>query len=180
MSKEMIKTLAHTPVTLIGLMGAGKTSVGSRLAKKLHRPFADSDQVIEERTGISISEIFELKGEAYFRKLEHDTIALLIAERPALVLATGGGAFMQDKTRSLIKEDSISVWIRAELDILLERVSRKKTRPLLEQGDKREILESLMNVRYPVYAEADIMVESTDETHESVVQKILNALKDYE
>lgn len=168
MSLELEKT-----IVLVGLMGAGKTSIGKRLAKSLNVDFRDSDIVIEEKTGCSIAEIFETSGEAYFRKLEQETIRDLLTSQKPHVLATGGGAFMNPETRAFIKENALSVWLRAELDVLVERVSRKDHRPLLEKGDKREILSKLIEARYPAYAEADLVVDSDSGPHYKVVEQII-------
>lgn len=166
------------PVVLVGLMGAGKSTIGRRLARKLNLEFVDSDQEIENAAHCSISDIFEIQGESYFRELERKVIGRLL-DRPAHVLATGGGAFIQEETRTLIKKNAISVWLRAELDVLVERVSRRNVRPLLEKGDKRDILGRLMEERYPVYADADIAIDSSDGEHHIVVHKIVDALRGY-
>ena len=158
-------------------MGAGKTTVGRRLAAALNLPFADADQEIEAAAGCSISEIFEKHGEAAFRDGERRVIARLL-DGPVCVLSTGGGAFMDPETRQKIKETGTSIWLRADLDLLMERVLRRPTRPLLKQDDPRKVMERLMKERYPVYAEADITVESGDGPHEAVVSQILDALKE--
>ena len=164
------------PIVLVGLMGAGKTSVGRRLAAALGANFVDSDDEIVDAAGMSIADIFENLGEAHFRDGERRVLARLMAEAPQ-VIATGGGAFMNDETRALIKERGVSVWLRAELDTLLKRVSGKATRPLLQSGDPREILSGLMKKRHPVYAEADVVVEIyMDDPHEVVVGRIIAAL----
>ena len=164
------------PIVLVGLMGAGKTSVGRRLAAALGANFVDSDDEIVDAAGMSIADIFENLGEAHFRDGERRVLARLMAEAPQ-VIATGGGAFMNDETRALIKARGVSVWLRAELDTLLKRVSGKATRPLLQSGDPREILAGLMKKRHPVYAEADVVVESyLDDPHEVVVGRIIAAL----
>lgn len=164
-----------TNVVLVGLMGAGKTSVGRRLAERLKRPFIDADSEIEAAVGMTISEIFAAHGEAYFRDCERRVIARLLAGSGS-VLATGGGAFMDPETRRLIKRGAVSVWLKADLDVLTRRVARRNTRPLLAGDDPRAILKSLMDVRYPVYAEADHTIESTDAPHEAAVGKIVDAL----
>lgn len=156
-------------------MGCGKSAIGKRLAEKLELPFIDLDTAIEEKTGLTIPEIFEQHGEGYFRKLERDILREIIAGEPKII-ATGGGAFINEESRKLIKEKSLSVWIKADFALLLERVSRKNNRPLLEKGDKAAILKDLMNKRYPIYAEADITVETTDGPHEIVVDKIISLI----
>ena len=161
------------PLVLVGLMGAGKTTIGYRLAQKLDVPFVDSDQEVEAKTGCSVSEIFETMGEQTFRELERETIAELLEHKPKSVIATGGGAFMNKQTRRLIKEKALSIWLRADLDVLVERVSRKESRPLLEKGDKRAILEKLIQDRYPIYEEADLIVDSSVGPHYKVVDEVI-------
>ena len=164
------------PVVLVGLMGAGKSTIGRRLANAIDLPFIDSDNEIVEAAGCSIADIFELYGEAIFRDLEQRVLLRLISGAPC-VLATGGGAFINPDIRIAIKEKAISVWLKADLDILLERVSRRDTRPLLKTGDKGAILSRLMEERYPIYAEADITIDSNAGLHESVVDNIVHALQ---
>lgn len=168
--------LGTKPLVLVGLMGAGKSTVGRRLASALGVDFVDSDNEIAEAASCSISEIFETYGEEIFRDLEKRVLMRLI-NSPPCVIATGGGAFMNPDIRAEIKNNTTSVWLRAELDILVERVSRRDTRPLLRTGDKGEILKRLMNERYPIYAEAQITIDSNNNTHEAVVQDVLAALK---
>ncbi len=164
------------PVVLVGLMGAGKSSIGRRAAEALGAPFYDSDKEIEAAAGRSISEIFETYGEDHFREGERRVIARLMEKGP-MVLATGGGAFMDAKTRALIKDNAISVWLKADLDTLVRRTSRRNTRPLLRQGDPRKILARLMSERHRTYAEADITVRSVEGPHERTVGALLAALK---
>ena len=162
-------------VVLVGLMGAGKSAIGRRLASRLGIPFVDADEEIERAAGCSISDIFEIHGEAAFRDGERRVIARLL-NRPPHVLATGGGAFMDPETRMAIRACGISVWLRADLELLVSRVSRRNNRPLLAGGDPREILQRLMNERHPIYAEADVVVESRDGPHEQTVEAVLGAL----
>ena len=162
-------------ITLVGLMGVGKSSVGRRLANALDLPFKDADVEIEAAAGRSIPDIFTEMGEPAFREGERRVIARLL-ENPPHVLATGGGAFMNDETRALIKERSISVWLKADLDVLVRRVSRKDSRPLLSGKDPLAVLTELAEKRYPVYAQADIMVETGDTAHQVAVEAILTAL----
>ena len=162
-------------IVLVGLMGAGKSAIGRRLASRLGMPFVDADTEIERAAGCSIRDIFELHGEGAFRDGERRVIARLLA-RPPHVLATGGGAFMDADTRATIRERGISIWLRADLDLLVSRVSRRNDRPLLAGGDSRAVLQRLMEERHPIYAEADIVVESMDGPHEQTVQSVLNAL----
>jgi shikimate kinase len=158
-------------------MGAGKSTVGRRLATRLGMPFVDADHEIEAAAGCTIPEFFERHGEAAFRDGESRVIARLLRGEPK-ILATGGGAFMNEKTRERIKRRATSVWLRADLDLLVSRVTRRDNRPLLKQGDPREIMQRLMDERYPVYAEADIVVDSDDGPHEAVVERIVAALDD--
>jgi shikimate kinase len=164
-------------VVLVGMMGAGKTSVGRRLAQALGVPFKDADAEIEAAAGCTINDIFARYGEATFRDGERKVLARLLAEAPH-VLATGGGAFIDHETRERIRQDGISVWLRADVDLLLERVGRRETRPLLAQGDPRATLSRLLGERAPVYAQADIIVDSDAGPHDVVVKRILDALKD--
>ena len=162
-------------IVLIGMMGCGKSTVGRRLAKYLGMPFADLDNVISATEGMSITKIFEEHGEEYFRQKEHDHIEKILDGKPS-VLATGGGSFINESIRGLIKNKGISVWIHADFETLLERVSRKNTRPLLEAGNKAEILEDLIEKRYPVYEEADFKVETGNGNHNIVMHKIIEAI----
>ena len=162
-------------IALIGLMGAGKTTVGRRLAARLGVPFVDADTEIEAAAGCSIGEIFELHGEAAFRDGERRVIARLLNDPPH-VLATGGGAFLDPRTRANILDKTVSVWLRADLDVLVARCRRRSRRPLLDRGNPREILADLMAKRYPVYAEAAIIVDTVDGPHDAVVDKIIDAL----
>ena len=162
-------------IVLVGLMGAGKSAIGRRLASRLGMPFVDADEEIERAAGCSISDIFEIHGEAAFRDGERRVIARLLNRTPH-VLATGGGAFMDPETRAAIRACGISVWLRADLDLLVSRVSRRNNRPLLAGGDPRVILRRLMDERHPVYAEADVVVESMDGPHEQTVEAMLGAL----
>lgn len=164
------------PVMLVGLMGAGKSTIGRRLASALDLPFIDSDNEIAEAAGCSIADLFETYGEPIFRDLEQRVLLRLAANEPC-VIATGGGAFINPFIREAIKERAISVWLKADLPILLERVSRRDTRPLLKNGDKSAILSKLIDERYPVYAEADIVIDSNAGLHESVVEQIVLRLR---
>ena len=169
------RPLPQRTIVLVGLMGAGKSTVGRRLANALHLPFHDADHEIETAAGCSISDFFERYGEPAFREGERRVIARLLAG-PRHVLATGGGAFMDATTRALIKNEGLSVWLRAEIGLLMERVSKRPTRPLLKNADPRGTMERLMAERYPVYAEADVTVESNGGPHDTVVQQILSKL----
>jgi shikimate kinase len=165
-------------ITLVGLMGVGKSSVGRRLANALDLPFRDADTEVEAAAGRSIPEIFASLGEPAFREGERRVIARLLDEAPH-VLATGGGAFMNEETRRLIKEKSISVWLKADLDVLARRVGRKDNRPLLAGKDPASVLREQAAVRYPVYAEADVTVETTDSAHHVTVDQVIRALTAY-
>lgn len=164
------------PIVMIGLMGAGKSRIGRELAAKIDLPFIDSDEEIVKAAGCSIPDIFELYGEEAFRDVEKRVITRLL-EGEVQIIATGGGAFMNDETRKLIGERALSLWLRADLDVLFRRTSRRNTRPLLHKGDSRKILSGLMAERYPVYAEADFTVETDDSPHNVVVERILRTLE---
>ncbi len=164
-------------VILVGMMGAGKTSVGKRLAAALGVPFRDADVEIVDAAGCNVNEIFDHLGEPAFREGERKVIARLLGEPPH-ILATGGGAFMDPETRTAIKERAISVWLKADLDLLLSRVTRKDTRPLLRDTDPRAALDKLLKDREPVYEQADIIVLSDAGPHETVVKRILKALNE--
>ena len=163
------------PIVLVGLMGVGKSTVGRRLAGRLHLPFVDADREIEQAAGLSISDIFARFGEEGFRDGERRVIARLIDGRPK-VIATGGGAFMNDQTRALILERATAVWLDADIDVLVERVSRRDDRPLLRDRDPREALIELSAKRNPVYALAPIHVRSEPLPHDATVDAILKAL----
>ncbi len=166
------------PVVLVGLMGAGKTVVGRRLARALGVSFRDADEEVVAAAGMSIPDIFELYGEAAFRDLERRVVARLMRDPPG-VLALGGGAFVDPEIRSLVKAAATSVWLRADLDTLLRRTERKRdARPLLAAGEPREILRELMERRHPVYAEADLVVDTGEQPVEVVVTRIRDLLTD--
>ena len=174
---RMTRTALHDRcVVLIGLMGAGKTTVGRRLAAAMNRSFHDADHEIERAAGRSVSEIFDDFGEAAFREGERRVIARLLDEAP-MVLALGGGAFTDAQTRALVKARAISVWLQADVETLAERVARRDTRPLLRDGDPREILERLLAAREPAYAEADIHIDASAGTHQATADSILAALQ---
>jgi len=162
-------------IVLVGLMGAGKTKIGRRLAARLNLPFFDSDTEIETAAGETIEEIFRNRGEAVFRDGERRVIARLLAQ-PVHVLATGGGAFMDPATRALIVRRGVSVWLRADLDVLLARVARRNNRPLLQQQDPRTVLAALIERRHPVYAEADVIIDSGEGPLELTTTRVIAAL----
>lgn len=167
------------PLVFIGLMGAGKSAVGRRVAARLDVPFIDADAEIEDAAGCTIQEIFDRHGEAAFRDGERRVIERLLTSRPVHVLATGGGAFMDAETRALIRRSAISVWLRADLEVLFKRVSRRSHRPLLKTPDPKGTLAGLMEARYPVYAEADIVVDSEDGPIEAAVDRVIGAVAEY-
>jgi shikimate kinase len=158
-------------------MGCGKSAIGRRLASRLGLPFIDADEEIERAAGKSIEDIFSDHGEPYFRDGERKVLARLLRAGPQ-VLATGGGAFMNDETRTAIAESGVSVWLKADLPLLVRRVGRRGNRPLLKAGDPETVLRDLMEKRYPVYAEADVTIESRDVPHEVIVNEIVERLSD--
>ncbi|WP_339693158.1 shikimate kinase [uncultured Parasphingorhabdus sp.] len=164
------------PIVLVGLMGVGKTTVGRRLAKRMNLAFVDADEEIERAAGLTVEEIFSRFGEGYFRDGERRVIARLM-EGKRQIIATGGGAFMNDETRTLILEKAIAIWLDADLETLVKRVGRRNTRPLLKSGDPAKILADLAATRNPVYATAHIHVMGNDSPHEITVEKIIEALQ---
>jgi shikimate kinase len=176
--EEVLNLLGHKPIVLIGMMGAGKTTVGRRLAAKLGRHFVDSDEEVEKAAGMTIEEIFAAHGEADFRAGEVKVIARLLKDAN-VVLGTGGGAFMNAETRALVKSSAVSVWIKADFDLLFQRVSRRSNRPLLKTANPRETLQNLIDARYPVYAEADITVVSRDVPQDQVAAEVIDAVGEF-
>jgi len=170
--------LRRRTIALVGLMGVGKSSVGRRLANALELPFCDADAEVEAAAGRSISDIFADLGEPAFREGERRVIARLL-EQPPHVLATGGGAFINPQTRALIKTKAVSVWLKAELDVLARRITRKDSRPLLVGKDPLEVLQAQADARYPAYAEADIVVETGDAAHHVTVEQVIRALGEH-
>ncbi|AWW74524.1 shikimate kinase [Erythrobacter sp. KY5] len=166
------------PIVLVGLMGAGKSTVGRRLSTMLRRDFVDADDAIEEAAQRSIPEIFDEFGEAYFRDGERRVIARLIEENHG-VIATGGGAFVDPETRALILEQAIAVWIDCDIDTLVERTSRRNTRPLLRQGDPKRILSDLFSKREPFYRQAQVRVLSEDGPHKDTASAIIEAIDEW-
>lgn len=167
--------IGERSIVMVGLMGCGKSAVGRRLAARLGMPFVDADEEIEKAAGKSIEDIFTEHGEDYFREGERKVLARLLRSGPQ-VLATGGGAFMNAETRAAIEGSGVSVWLRAELPLLVRRVAKRNNRPLLKTGDPEVVMKKLMDVRYPVYAQADVTVESRDVPHEVIVGEILERL----
>ncbi|KAB2912561.1 MAG: shikimate kinase [Hyphomicrobiaceae bacterium] len=174
MARAVRTALGSRSIVLVGMPGCGKSAVGRRLAPRLDLPFVDADEQIERAAGQTITEIFADHGEAYFREGERKVIARLLSQGPQ-VLATGGGAFMIAETRENIRRSGISVWLKAEMPLLLRRVLKRDTRPLL-QNDPEGVMQRLMAARYPVYATADITVESRDVPHDTIVNEVIEAL----
>ena len=169
LESAIVRALGRRSVVLVGMMGAGKSSIGRRLAVRLGIPFVDADTEIESAAGMSIPEIFQKHGESYFRGGEARVVARLLDSGPS-VLATGGGAVMDPNTRELIGEKGISVWLSADLDVLLKRTKRRNDRPLVEK------IKELMPLREPFYAQSNIVVRSRDEAHDTIVDEIVGAL----
>lgn len=167
--------LGGRSLVLVGMMGAGKSSIGRKLAAKLGLPFVDADVEIERAAGMSITEIFAKHGEPYFRAGETRVIARLLDGGPQ-VLATGGGAFMNAETRAAIRAKGISVWLKADFDVLMRRIKRRNDRPMLKTDNPAETLKQLLEEREPVYAEADVTVHSREVPHETIIAEILAAL----
>ncbi len=168
--------LGRRSIVLVGMMGVGKSSIGRRLAARLGIPFVDADTEIEKAAGMSIPDIFARHGEADFRSGEARVIARLLETGPQ-VLATGGGAFMNEGTRAAIKTKGVSIWLSAEFDVLMRRISKRKNeRPMLQTDDPAETLRQLLKVREPIYALADLTVQSRDAPHEAIVTEIVTAL----
>jgi shikimate kinase len=173
--QAIVAALGARSVVLVGMMGAGKSSIGRRLAERFGIAFADADAEIETAAGMSIPDIFATYGEAYFRSGETRVIARLLDGGPQ-VLATGGGAFMNRDTRAAIAAKGISIWLNAEFDVLMRRIKRRHNRPLLKSDEAGETLRRLIAERYPVYAEAEITIQSRDIPHEKIVDEIVAAL----
>lgn len=169
------RQLGTRSIVLVGLMGAGKSTVGRRLGQTLKLPFRDADHEIEAAAGMTIPDIFAIHGEEHFRDGERRVIARLLQEGP-MVLATGGGAFMNEETRRNIAEHGISIWLKADLDVLMRRVRKRDTRPLLHNPDPEGTMRRLMDLRYPVYALADLTIDSHEAPHDRVVTDIIKAL----
>lgn len=172
---ELTRALGDRSVVLVGMMGAGKSTIGRRLAARLHLPFVDADQEIETAAGMSIPDIFAAHGEPYFRDGEARVIARLLDSGPA-ILATGGGAFMREETRERIARRGVSVWLRADADVVLRRVKRRADRPLLQTADPGATIERLIAERTPFYQQADIEILSRDVPHEKIVDECAEAL----
>jgi shikimate kinase len=177
---ETVKQLLDgRSIVLVGLMGAGKSTIGRRLAQKLDLAFVDADAEIEQAAGKSVQDIFRDHGEASFREGERRVIARLLESGPQ-VLATGGGAFMNEETRNNISSRGIAVWLRADIELLMKRVRRRDNRPLLKTDNPEDVMQTLIDQRYPVYGRADIIVESRDVPHSSIVSDVIRALAAYQ
>lgn len=169
------------PIVMVGLMGAGKTSVGRALARRLGIPFVDSDKEIEAAAGCSVVDIFSMYGEAEFRRAEQQIISRIFDTQPSIkVISTGEGAFITPAVRDMVLKRAISVWLKADLDLLVKRTNFRNTRPQLLHTDSRKILSQLINERYDIYAQADITVETRDESLRKTLDKVVNAIKDYQ
>ena len=175
----MSPDITTRPIALVGLMGVGKTTVGRRLAKKLDREFFDSDDEIEQASGRTVAGYFRDHGEEAFREGERRVIERLLNGKP-IILATGGGAFIPAETRRILKENAITIWLKGDFETIMERVSRKNTRPLLQVSDPRQKMRELMDVRYPIYKEAHIKVDIANGPHIRTVNRVVKALQAYE
>jgi shikimate kinase len=180
--KREIVNLPHSLqgkfIILVGLMGAGKTKLGRIIASSVNLPFIDTDIEIEKAAGYSIQEIFDRFGEAYFRDGERRVIERILHEQPA-VLATGGGAYMDEQVRNTMRKYGITIWLRADLDLLVQRIKHRSGRPLLNKGSKRKILSGLIAKRYPVYAQSEIIVDVSDEPASKTAKRIVGLLMSY-
>ena len=174
-AERVRQLLGSRSIVLVGLMGCGKSSVGKRLSTRLGLPFVDADEEIERVAAKTISEIFADHGEPYFRDGERRVIARLLASGPQ-VLATGGGAFINQDTRAAIRERGVSVWLRADLPVLMRRVQKRDNRPLLKKGDPETVMRDLIAARYPIYAEADMTIESREVPHDVIVGEVIAGL----
>jgi len=169
LESTVVRALGGRSIVLVGMMGAGKSSIGRRLASRLGIPFIDADAEIESAAGMTIPEIFEKHGEPYFRAGEARVIARLLENGPQ-VLATGGGSVMDAQTRALIDEKGVSIWLKADIDVLLKRTKRRNDRPLVEK------IRDLLPLREPLYAQADIVIQSRDEPHDTIIDEIMGEL----
>ncbi len=172
---EITAALGDRLIVLVGMMGSGKSTIGRRLAARLSLPFVDADTEIETAAGMSIPDIFEVHGEPHFRDGEARVIARLLESGPA-VLATGGGAFMREETRSRITDKAVSIWLKADADVIMRRVRRRADRPLLKTPDPESTVKRLLGEREPVYRNADLTIASRDVPHEKIVEECIEAL----
>lgn len=167
-------------IAIIGLMGVGKTTVGSKLASKLKYYFIDSDQEIEDAAKQTIAEIFANNGEKYFRELEGKIIKEIVARDEDIVLSLGGGAFINEEVREILRKKAITIWLVADIETILHRIGNKSGRPLLNNSNKREVLCELAAKRYPIYGEADLKFATDDENHDVIIAKIINQINKLE
>jgi shikimate kinase len=173
---DITSALGRRSVVLVGMMGAGKSTIGRRLGARLRLPFLDADIEIEAAACMSIPEIFETRGEPYFRDGEARVIARLLDSGPA-VIATGGGAFMREETRNRVRDKAVSIWLKADLDVIMKRVKRRADRPLLQTADPEATVSRLLEVREPVYQSADLTIASRDVPHDRIVDECIDALR---
>lgn len=179
LTSGLVGQLRDRSIVLVGLMGAGKTTIGRRLAARLGLPFVDADHEIERVSDMSIPDYFEKYGEPEFRQLEKRVLARLLGDGGAIVVATGGGAFMNEETRTTILSRAVSVWLKADHETLMRRVRRRGNRPLLKTEDPDATMRRLIEERYPVYGLADVTVTSTDTSHDKVTQDVVDHLESY-
>lgn len=177
-NQPTISFMPPKTIALVGLMGCGKTSIGRRLAKRLELPFSDSDQEVEVSAGCSMKEIFSVFGENEFKNGERRVIARLL-DQPPQILATGGSSILDQDTQKILKEKSITVWLNADIETLVTRVSRRNDRPLIKDGNQREVLEKLIEECYPVYQCSDIHVKTFDEATNTTVDRVISAISEY-
>lgn len=177
---EKLEFSLNKPIVMVGLMGAGKTSIGRALARKLGVPFVDSDKEIEAAAGCSVVDIFSLYGEEEFRRVEQRVISRLLESSPALkVISTGEGAFITPAVRELVLDKALTIWLRADLELLIKRTNFRDTRPQLLNADSKKILSQLIDERYKIYSEADIMVETLDESLQKTLIKVIDAMRQH-
>ena len=170
------KIIPKKIIAIIGLMGVGKTTIGAKLAKRLQLYFVDCDQEIEDAERNSIKEIFAQKGEKYFREVEKQTIKNIVLRDEAVVLSLGGGAFENRETQDILREKAVIIWLHAKIDTILHRIGNKNTRPLLNQENKREVLEKLIRERYPAYSTADLEFNTAEDSQELIINKIIQEI----
>ncbi|WP_375641437.1 shikimate kinase [Bartonella sp. CM100XJJH] len=175
---QLLSSLDKRALVLVGLMGAGKSVIGKRVATMLRLPFYDSDQEIEKAAQMTITELFEIYGESEFRALEQRVILNLMKKSP-LVLATGGGAYINENIRKAIHKNGISIWLKVDLDILMQRVSKHPTRPLLQTANPKETMQKLMEQRYPIYEKANLTINSHKESRHTVAQNVIRSVQHY-
>lgn len=175
---QLLSSLDKRALVFVGLMGAGKSVIGKRVATMLHLPFYDSDREIEKASKMTIPELFKIYGESEFRALEQRVILNLIKKSP-LVLATGGGAYINQDIRKAIHQNGISIWLKADLDILMQRVSKRKTRPLLQTENPKETMQKLMEQRYPIYAKANLTINTHKESRLTVAKNVIRSVQHY-